>query len=162
MSAASGLRRVLVLQGPNLDRLGTREPSLYGTATLAEITASLDVVAVDLGVTLVHTQSSHEGALVEAVHQAADQGFIGAVVNAAAYTHTSVALRDAFLSTKLPFVEVHLSNVAAREAFRHRSLLADVALGVVSGFGTHSYLLGLHGLLRHQALSGVADRHAPL
>jgi 3-dehydroquinate dehydratase-2 len=141
--------KVLVLNGPNLDRLGAREPDLYGKATLASISASLDSLAADLGATLTHFQSAHEGALIERVHQAADAGFAGAVVNAAAYTHTSIGLRDAFLATGLPFVEVHLSNVHARESFRHASILADIAVGTVVGFGGHSYLLGLRGLVAH-------------
>ncbi|MCB9678361.1 MAG: type II 3-dehydroquinate dehydratase [Alphaproteobacteria bacterium] len=139
--------RVLVLNGPNLDRLGAREPALYGHATLASVTASLDALAAELGVTLEHFQSAHEGALIERVHRACDEGLAGAVVNAASYTHTSIGLRDAFLATGLPFVEVHLSNVHAREAFRHHSLLADIARGTVVGFGGDSYLLGLRGLV---------------
>lgn len=139
--------RILVLQGPNLDLLGARQPAIYGASTLAEITHALDARAAARGVSLEHFQSAHEGALVDRVHAAARDGVSGAVVNAAAYTHTSIALRDAFLATGLPFVEVHLSNVHARESFRHRSLLADVAVGVVAGFGADSYLLGLEGLL---------------
>lgn len=139
-------RQVLVLQGPNLSLLGTREPERYGRATLVEIGAAMDELARSLGLVLRHVQSNHEGALVDAIHAAGADGFVGAVVNAAAYTHTSVALRDALLAVRLPFVEVHLSNTAARESFRHSSLLADVALGVVQGFGADSYLLGLRGL----------------
>jgi 3-dehydroquinate dehydratase-2 len=142
------VKNILVLQGPNLDRLGLREPATYGPVTLAEITQRLDALASEMGVGLAHFQSAHEGALVERVHAAADAGFAGAVVNAAAYTHTSVALRDAFLAVKLPFVEVHLSNVYARESFRHHSYLADVAIGVISGFGADSYELGLRALVR--------------
>lgn len=147
MSGAKAPRRVLVLQGPNLDLLGHREPAVYGSTTLAEITEALDGLAADRGVALRHVQSAHEGELVEAVHAAWRDGFEGALVNAAAYTHTSVALRDALLGTDLPFVEVHLSNTAAREPFRHRSWLADVAVGVVQGFGARSYALALDGLL---------------
>lgn len=139
--------RVLVLQGPNLDLLGTREPELYGSLTLDALTARLDGWASEHGATLRHVQSNHEGVLVDAVHQAWRDGLHGAVVNAAGYTHTSVALRDALVGVELPFVEVHLSNVAAREDFRQRSLLADRAVGVVSGFGPDSYRLGLLGLL---------------
>jgi len=140
-------RRFLVLQGPNLDRLGLREPDTYGRGSLAQLQAGLDALAVELGVELVHAQSNHEGALVEHVHAAIDAGIEAALVNAAAYTHTSVALRDALLAGPLPFVEVHLSNVHARESFRHRSLLADVAIGVISGFGPQSYALGLRALV---------------
>lgn len=139
--------RVLVLHGPNLNLLGTREPGLYGSDTLADVTARLDRLAVELGVSLEHFQSNHEGALVDRVHRAAVDGLAGAVVNAAAYGHTSVALRDAFLATGLPFVEVHLTNVARRESFRQRSLLADVAVGLVQGFGAASYELALRGLV---------------
>lgn len=139
----------LVLQGPNLDLLGTREPGIYGATTLADITAMMDREAHALGVRLRHVQSAREGVLVEAVHAAARDGLRGAVVNAAAYTHTSVALRDALAGTALPFVEVHLSNIHAREPFRHHSYLADVAIGVVTGFGSESYRLGLRGLVAH-------------
>ncbi|MCB9665630.1 MAG: type II 3-dehydroquinate dehydratase [Alphaproteobacteria bacterium] len=140
------VRRVLVLQGPNLDLLGQREPERYGAGTLAELTARLDGLAAELGVSLEHFQSAHEGALVERVHQAARDGVDAAIVNAAAYTHTSIALRDAFLGTGLPFVEVHLSNVHAREPFRHGSLLADVAVGVIVGLKAEGYLLALRAL----------------
>lgn len=139
--------RVLVLQGPNLDLLGQREPERYGTATLAALEAQLDALATQLDVALRHVQSAHEGALVEAVHDAWRAGYVGAVVNAAAYTHTSVALRDALLATQLPFVEVHLTNVHAREPFRHRSLLADIADGVVSGLGPEGYAVALRALV---------------
>ncbi|HMV68640.1 MAG TPA: type II 3-dehydroquinate dehydratase [Myxococcota bacterium] len=142
----SGARRVLVLQGPNLNLLGSREPATYGAVTLAEITRRLDALAAELGVALLHVQSNHEGALVDAVQQAARDGVAGAVINAGAYTHTSIALRDALLGTGLPFVEVHVSNVYAREPFRHTSYLADVAAGVVVGFGPAGYELALRGL----------------
>ena len=122
------MKRVLVLQGPNLDWLGTREVEVYGTDTLVSLTVRLDAFAATIGVTLEHFQSNVEGELVERVHAAARSGCSGAVVNAAGYTHTSVALRDAFLATSLPFVEVHLSNVARREPFRQTSLLADLAV----------------------------------
>lgn len=138
---------VLVLQGPNLDLLGTREPEIYGRETLAGLQARLDRLARELNVTLVHAQSAHEGVLIERVHAAWRDGAIGAVVNAAAYSHTSIALRDAFLATRLPFVEVHLSNPRAREVFRHTSLLADLAVGVVEGFGPVGYELALRGLV---------------
>jgi 3-dehydroquinate dehydratase-2 len=146
---------VLVLNGPNLDRLGTREPGLYGAETLAAILERLEASAGPLDVRLSHFQSAWEGALVERVHQARDEGVAGLVVNAAAYTHPSVALRDALLAAGLPFVEVHLSNVHAREPFRHDSLLADIAVGVVTGFGGDSYLLGLRGLVAHLQRSEI-------
>ena len=141
------MKRVLVLQGPNLDWLGTREPEIYGSETLAGITARLEVAARGLGVELEHFQSNHEGELVERIHAASRRGCLGAVINAGGYTHTSVAIRDALLATALPFVEVHLSNVARREPFRHTSLLADIAVGVVYGFGPSGYELGLRGLV---------------
>jgi 3-dehydroquinate dehydratase-2 len=142
----TGPVRVLVLQGPNLDLLGTREPERYGTVTLAQLTARLDARAAALGLELRHVQSNHEGALVDAVRDAAAAGLRGAVVNAAAYTHTSVALRDVFLATRLPFVEVHLTNPWAREPFRRRNLLVDLSRGTVSGFGAAGYELALDGL----------------
>jgi 3-dehydroquinate dehydratase-2 len=141
------MKTYLVLQGPNLDRLGKREPSIYGSTTLAEITQRLDARAATLGVKLEHAQSAHEGVLVERVHDAADRSFAGAVVNAAAYTHTSIALRDALVASRLPFVEVHLSNVHQREAFRHVSLLSDVAIGLITGLGPIGYELALEALV---------------
>lgn len=140
---------ILLLNGPNLDLLGTREPERYGRQTLAELVELVRARAAQLGVSLIDAQSNHEGALVEHVHAAWRRGAAGAVVNAAAYTHTSVALRDALLATRLPFVEVHLSNVFAREEFRHKSLLADVAVGSVIGLGARGYGLALEGLVEH-------------
>ena len=138
---------IAVINGPNLNLLGVREPERYGTSTLAQIEAALRDRARALGVQQVSWfQSNHEGALVDAVQGLAGAAD-GALVNAAAYTHTSVALRDAFLAVRVPFVEVHLTNVWAREEVRHRSLLADLALGVVAGFGADSYLLGLEALV---------------
>jgi 3-dehydroquinate dehydratase-2 len=139
--------RVLILNGPNLNLLGTREPETYGRVTLGEISDRLDGVAETLGVRLTHVQSNVEGELVDWIQRAAGEGTAGAVVNAAAYTHTSVALRDALVGTGLPFVEVHLSNVYAREPFRHTSLLADVAIGLIAGLGPLSYELGLRALV---------------
>lgn len=138
---------VLVLHGPNLNLLGTREPEVYGTVRLEGITAQLEADAAELGVALEHFQSNHEGALIDRLHQASADGVAGVVVNPAAYTHTSIGLRDAFAATGLPFVEVHLSNVHARETFRHTSLLAPLAAGQVLGFGANSYRLGLQGLV---------------
>jgi 3-dehydroquinate dehydratase-2 len=136
--------KVLVLHGPNLDRLGTREPEVYGRTTLADIDTRLVQLGEELGARVETFQSAHEGALVDRVHASGADAFL---VNPAAYTHTSVALRDALLATGKPFVEVHLSNVHAREPFRHHSYFSDVAVGVVSGFGAMSYELGLRGLL---------------
>ena len=140
---------LLVLHGPNLNLLGVREPDTYGSVSLSEIDTQLDAVASSLSCSLEHLQSNHEGVLVDRIQQASNEPIEGILLNAAAFTHTSIALRDALLATQIPFVEVHLSNVFAREPFRHKSYLADIAVGVVSGFGVNSYLLGLHGLLNH-------------
>jgi 3-dehydroquinate dehydratase-2 len=140
--------RVLLLNGPNLNLLGLREPGLYGARSLAAIEADLERQASDQGVELEWFQSNHEGALVDRIHQA--RGSIdGILINAGAYTHTSIALRDALLGVAIPFVELHLSNVHAREPFRHHSMLADRAIGVISGFGAGSYGLALEGLLAY-------------
>ena len=137
---------LLLLNGPNLNLLGQREPGLYGADTLEAIEQRLSAEAGDLGVALTCFQSNHEGALVDRIHQARGQ-VDGILINAGAFTHTSVALRDALLGVAIPYVELHLSNVHAREAFRHHSYLADQALGVISGFGPASYSLGLQGLV---------------
>lgn len=156
MAAEPQALSVGVLHGPNLNLLGTREVAVYGRATLADVDDALRAEAAHLGVTLEILQSSHEGALVDFVHDAARrvQGF---VVNAAAYTHTSLALADALAGVARPYVEVHLTNVFARERFRHRSLLAKGAVGVVSGFGLHSYPLGLRALALHLRAPGVRE-----
>jgi 3-dehydroquinate dehydratase-2 len=137
---------IAVVNGPNLNLLGVREPELYGTLTLAEIEAVVRARAQALGAQIGWLQSNHEGALVEAI-QALRGRADGALINAAAFTHTSIAIRDAVLGSGLPFVEVHLTNPWAREEWRRRSLLADLALGVVAGFGADSYLLALEGLV---------------
>jgi 3-dehydroquinate dehydratase-2 len=140
--------RVSVLNGPNLNLLGTREPEVYGSRTLSDIETAVRTRAKDLGVDVDWHQTNHEGHLVDLVQglaKAAD----GALVNAAALTHTSIALRDALLAVRIPFVEVHLSNIFAREAERRHSMLADLAVGLVAGFGTQSYLLGLEALVQH-------------
>ena len=140
--------RIAVVHGPNLNLLGSREPEVYGPGTLADVDAALASLAAHLGVEVEFFQSNSEGALVSHVQETGPrvEGFL---VNAGAYTHTSVALRDALLGVARPYVEVHLSNVFARERFRHRSTLAAGALGVVSGFGADSYLLGLRALVEH-------------
>ena len=140
--------RVLLLNGPNLNLLGQREPGLYGAQTLAQIEADLQQQAAALEVELDAFQSNHEGALVDRIHQARAEAD-GILINAGALTHTSIALRDALLGVAIPFVELHLSNVHAREPFRHQSYLADKALGVISGFGPTSYRLALEGLVAH-------------
>ena len=140
--------RVLLLNGPNLNLLGRREPGLYGAQSLEAIEADLRRQAEGLGVVLECLQSNHEGVLVDRIHAASGQAD-GILINAAAFTHTSIALRDALLAVAIPCVELHLSNVHAREPFRHRSLLADRAVGVICGFGPASYSLALQGLAHH-------------
>ncbi|HEU5049475.1 MAG TPA: type II 3-dehydroquinate dehydratase [Gemmatimonadales bacterium] len=137
---------IAVLNGPNLNLLGTREPELYGTLTLGEIEADVRARGERLGVEVEWVQSNHEGQLVEAVQGLAGRA-AGALINAAALTHTSLALRDALLAVRIPFVEVHLSNIFAREEARRHSLLADLAEGVVTGFGARGYGLALEALV---------------
>ena len=136
-------RHVLVLQGPNLDLLGTREPEIYGSLTLGEIGARMDREAEAVGVTLRHVQSNHEGVLVEAIHEAGRDGTLGAVVNAAAYTHTSVAILDALRAFEGKVIELHLTNTHRREEFRHLSYVSFRADGVIMGFGAPGYLMAL-------------------
>ncbi|CAJ0797461.1 3-dehydroquinate dehydratase [Ralstonia mannitolilytica] len=137
------LRSVLVLHGPNLNLLGTREPEVYGATTLADINAALVERAQARGVTLAHFQSNHEGALVDRIHAAKGEGVEFIIINPAAFTHTSVALRDALAGVAIPYIEVHLSNVHRREPFRHHSYLADQAVGVICGLGWRGYLAAL-------------------
>lgn len=138
--------RVLVLHGPNLNLLGTREPEIYGRTTLAQIDAALGVLGTQLGVEVECRQSNHEGVLVDWV-QEAGRGHDALLVNFGALTHTSIALADALQAVALPCVEVHVSNIHAREEFRKRSLTAEATIGVVTGFGAESYMLGLRGLV---------------
>lgn len=140
--------RIAVLNGPNLNLLGTREPELYGNASLADLEARVRAVAASAGVSVDWQQSNSEGALVDAVQQLTGHAD-GALINAAAYTHTSLALRDALLAVRVPFVEVHLSNIFAREAMRRTSLLADLAIGIIAGFGPRGYELALTALVDH-------------
>lgn len=146
-SASQEKARLLVLHGPNLNLLGTREPEHYGSVTLADINRRLACRAETANVELESFQSNHEGALIERVHAARQQGVRYIIINPAGYTHTSVALRDALAGTAIPFVEVHLSNVFARESFRHHSYFSDLAIGVISGLGHEGYLLALEYLL---------------
>ncbi len=143
--------RILVLNGPNLNLLGAREPGIYGTRTLAEIERELEEVAARHRAEVVFFQSNHEGALIDRVHAARTDGVDFMVVNAGAYTHTSIALRDALKAVAIPFVEVHLSNVQAREAFRHHSYLADIAVGSIAGLGWAGYRFALEFALTDRA-----------
>jgi len=142
------MQRILVIHGPNLNLLGQREPDIYGSLTLDDVNSALQGLASELGCRLACFQSNSEGALVDTI-QAAIGCYDGIVINPAAYTHTSVALRDALAATGIPFVEVHLSNIHRREPFRHHSYLAPLAVGQICGFGLDSYLLGLRALFNH-------------
>lgn len=146
MSEALDKWRVLVLHGPNLNLLGLREPNVYGRVTLEEINQRLGELAAQRQAALRIAQSNHEGALIDAIHDAREWAH-GILINPGAYTHTSVALRDAISAVALPCVEVHLSNVHRREPFRHHSFITPVALGLIAGFGWRSYTLGLMALL---------------
>jgi 3-dehydroquinate dehydratase-2 len=138
--------RVAVIHGPNLGLLGRREPEVYGTSTLADVDGALEELGRELGIQVECFQSNHEGGILDYLEEIRVR-VQGLVVNAGALTHTSIALRDGLVASELPFVEVHLSNTAARERFRRHSYLAPVASGVVFGFGVESYLLGLRGLV---------------
>lgn len=140
--------KFLILNGPNLNLLGSREPGVYGSLTLADINESLKLVGSSLGIELSFFQSNHEGEIIESIHSARDK-FQGIVINAGAYTHTSVAIRDAISAVEVPTVEVHLSNIYQREEFRHHSYIAPVVIGQISGFGHYSYTLGINALVNH-------------
>ena len=141
--------KITILHGPNLNLLGIRESDFYGSSSLAELNASLNSLSGSLKCELSFLQSNHEGVLVDEIHRAYASGMNGILINPAALTHTSVALRDAILAVGIPTVEVHLSNIHSRESFRHHSFLADVVVGQISGFGEDSYLLGLQALVNY-------------
>jgi 3-dehydroquinate dehydratase-2 len=143
--------RILVLNGPNLNLLGTREPNIYGSRTLADIESELTEIAVRHGAELACFQSNHEGTLVDRIHAAREEGVDFILINAGAFTHTSVALRDALAAVAIPFIEVHLSNLHRRESFRHHSYLADLAEGLIVGLGAAGYRLALEYVLTGRA-----------
>jgi len=142
------IKKIQVINGPNLNMLGKREPQIYGSVSLDQINADLVQQALPLGLELDFFQSNHEGAILDRIHQGFDENIAGIIINPGALTHTSIALRDALLLMPCPIVEIHLSNVYKREAFRHNSLIADVATGRISGFGHYGYKM---------ALSAIAD-----
>ena len=152
------MKSILILHGPNLNLLGSREPGIYGSTRLADIEAKLEVRARHDGHTLVAFQSNAEHALVDRVHAAAAEQVDFIIINPAAFTHTSVALRDALLGVAIPFIEVHLSNVHSRERFRHRSFFSDVAVGVILGLGVLGYELAIQAADAHLLASAAGER----
>ncbi len=144
---------ILVLHGPNLNMLGTREPAVYGSETLADINARLTFACIEAGHHLQHLQSNAEYELIERLHDARNEGINLIIINPAAFTHTSVALRDAILASDIPFIEVHISNVYKRESFRHHSYFSDIAVGTITGLGSYGYDLALQAALRQIAKS---------
>ncbi len=141
------MKKILVLHGPNLNLLGLREPSVYGSTTLATLNELLQTHASASGLMLAAKQSNSEAELINAIHQASADKMDYLIINPAGYTHTSIALRDALLAVQLPFIEVHISNIYARESFRQHSYFSDIADGVISGLGTNGYVLALHAIL---------------
>ena len=141
--------KILVIHGPNLNLLGSREPEVYGADTLDSIDQELEQVATAASIELISFQSNVEGEIVSRIQQAANDGTDFIVINPAAYTHTSIAIRDAFLAVQIPFIETHLSNVYTREEFRTHSYLSDMAVGIVCGFGKTSYLLAVEAAIKH-------------
>lgn len=145
----SAMASILVLNGPNLNMLGRREPLIYGRQTLADIIEELETLADDYAVRLWHFQSNAEHELIDRIHQAMDDGTDFIIINPAAFTHTSVAIRDALAAVNIPFIEVHLSNVHKREAFRHHSYFSDLAIGVIAGLGSDGYRFALEAAIKH-------------
>ena len=141
------MKKILVLHGPNLNLLGLREPSLYGLDSLGQLNEQLETQAVAAGFHLTALQSNSESVLIDAIHQAYSDKIDYLIINPAAFTHTSIALRDAMLAVQIPFIEVHISNIYARESFRQHSWFSDIAAGVISGLGTHGYLLALQAII---------------
>lgn len=148
------MRKILLLNGPNLNRLGRREPGIYGADALTTIERRLVAQAEQQSAQLVYLQSNSEAALIDRIHAAAEEGMDYILINPAAFTHTSIALRDALLAAAIPFIEIHLSNVQAREAFRHHSYFSDIAVGVITGFGALGYELALTAALQQLKATG--------
>ncbi|MDP3705645.1 MAG: type II 3-dehydroquinate dehydratase [Legionellaceae bacterium] len=148
------MKKLRVLHGPNLNLLGLREPSVYGQLTLAELNNTLETQAKLAGFMLTTMQSNDEAKLIHTIHQSLDDNIDYMIINPAAYTHTSIALRDALLAVNIPFIEVHISNIYTRESFRHQSYFSDIAKGVITGLGTDGYLLAL------QAISTISNRES--
>ena len=142
------MKKIVVINGVNLDRLGKREPQIYGSETLADLTAMLDKRAAELGFELIHFQSNHEGEIIDKIAELSDSGIRLGIINPAAFTHTSVALRDCIAGSEIQFVEVHISNIYKREEFRHNSLTAASCVGVISGLGLQGYLIALDYLAK--------------
>ncbi len=140
--------KYLIINGPNLNMLGKREPGIYGVETLKDIENKLELLAQELGVTLDFFQSNHEGEIIDRIHEA-HENYLGIIINPGAFTHYSYAIRDAFGSVKIPFVEIHISNIHTRETFRHSSVLAPLAIGQIAGFGSFGYEMALHAIVRH-------------
>ncbi len=138
------VKKIQVINGPNLNMLGKREPQIYGSLTLDQINADLAQQAIPLGLELGFFQSNHEGAIVDKIHEIFNENIAGVIINPGAFTHTSIALRDALLLLSCPIVEIHLSNIYKREAFRHKSMLADIVTGQITGFGHYGYQMALN------------------
>lgn len=141
------MKKILVLHGPNLHRLGTREPTVYGVTTLEEVNRSLENQAKAAGYKLQSRQSNSEAEIIDLIHQAADNQVDYFIINPAAFTHTSIAIRDALAAVAIPFIEIHISNIYAREAFRHQSYFSDLARGIISGLGVKGYSLALQAII---------------